>query len=634
MSESNVGVGETQGNPASEIKYQIFRESRQSSSHILASTINGNLVKRRIESPPNIDVSYIIAKESASLPDEQTDVDAQRGLRTSAIDRYQKRIGDLTQEEEKIHGAVIYLLRKLAKVRADKVENEERLYLLQTPIRWLPQEILETIFLSTVQDEQAWPDILTISPLALTQVCSFWRKVAIRLPNLWTRFTFRIERPPLRDTALAPSPTIPHPRITLTELQVQERLDLWFQRSKPHPVSLCIRAPNYFSANNRTRKCTLSAVISIHSSRIEVLRIDSAHTDLLSGLVPYSSLTSLKRLELNFESCHQSGANTVKTFRNLPSITSIKYNLKFNNPFIFPVEWMNLTDVDLGDCPTGMSIVRWKVIVRCCTNLQRGRFFVSSNRTIPPDLGRNADIEKCCILPNLQLLTLTFEQATPLSSLFHKLKFPSLHTLELYLLAPVFDHTLASWYRVFRTLTSLRTLTISCPIIHYIAKLKQCLNELPWLECLKIKIQNDSSLFRILSADESACDDKSSDTPNLPILPRLRRLSVWAWKFSSGDYSRFWDMVETRTRYMHIRALDASALQFDAYESSRGDSRPFVVDVYIDKTKKHAGQAPEFWQKEIPSFVFRDDKKIFSGKLPGTLIPPHRVHVVYPYTAM
>ncbi|KAF6753617.1 hypothetical protein DFP72DRAFT_901006 [Ephemerocybe angulata] len=593
--------------------------------------MNGNVVERRIESPPNVDIM--------AFTDVQGNVTKPHPL-SIASERYQGRISRLKKEEIKIQEAVMHLLEKAAEVRADIVETEDRLALLQAPVRTLPQEVLEAIFLAKVKDEQAWPDAFAASSLALTQVCSLWRRIAVQLPSLWARFTYRIERPTISRETLLPPFSILAASIGVTDnkqQEQQERLGLWFERSKPYPVSLCIRASNYFEADYKAYEGVLRTIISTHHLRLEVLRIDAAHTNILSEIIPYSSLTTLKRLELNFESCHQTEADPIMAFRGLPSITSIIYNIKSSNPFLFPVKWSNLTNIDMGDSPTGISITRWKFIIRCCTNLERARFFVSTNWTgveVPSDIARIVSITRPCVLPRLRTITLTFEEPTSLAILFDKLEFPALHTLELFLLAPPTEYTLMSWYQVFGTLTSLRALTISCTIIPSLEKLRQCFNELPELQCLKIKAQNDSALFDTLCVDKSACIDRPSESLQPSILPNLRRLSVWAWNFSEGDHCRFWDMVDTRTRYMHERALDASALELDAYESSREDARPFVVDVYIDKTKMYSDQIAEFWQKTTPSYVFRDDMKRFAGKLPQRLIPPYRVHIVSPYTPM
>ncbi|KAF9442573.1 hypothetical protein P691DRAFT_652912, partial [Macrolepiota fuliginosa MF-IS2] len=52
------------------------------------------------------------------------------------------------------------------------------------PISLLPIDVLTNIFLSCVSDGDC--DMSTRgAPLVLTQVCSSWRKTALRVPQLW-----------------------------------------------------------------------------------------------------------------------------------------------------------------------------------------------------------------------------------------------------------------------------------------------------------------------------------------------------------------------------------------------------------------------------------------------------------------
>ena len=86
-------------------------------------------------------------------------------------------------------------------------------------IRRLPLEILQSIFLMCLPEGfiEASPNA---APLLLCQICKYWRDVALSLPLLWASFKVR------RFSTGTCSPAFP-------------LAELWLERSKPMPLSIC-----------------------------------------------------------------------------------------------------------------------------------------------------------------------------------------------------------------------------------------------------------------------------------------------------------------------------------------------------------------------------------------------------------
>lgn len=419
---------------------------------------------------------------------------------------------------------------------------------LPSPITQVPQDVLELVFLATIPTDGAWPEVHETPPVA--QICTTWRSIALELPRLWARFRYRIDRPavdPTMFTDLAlDAPTtrsIERRPVWSAEEQI-EYIALWFSRSNPLPVSFCIQAPDFLSPSNKQWRGVLDKVLGEWGTRIHVLRYDGAAMDVLNTI----TLPLVQHLEIAVESCYLSpdmeegGPIASQSF---PALSSVLYSLRYNNPFLFPVRWGNLTSIDTGDSPIGMSVFVWKYLIRCCGRLERGRFLVTSLpiqmrglEWIPAEvLFRTRGPAERCTLVELQSLTLIFEHSPSLWSLLQGLELPKLESLDLEYMVDPSRPILASWRDAFGGISaSMKHLTINCGVIQDVELLRAALEELPGLEALQIKMQKDPRIFDILTPD----------TSSVPSLTRLRRLTLWLWPLSTEEEGRFAEMVRLR----------------------------------------------------------------------------------------
>ncbi|TFK26671.1 hypothetical protein FA15DRAFT_754839 [Coprinopsis marcescibilis] len=102
------------------------------------------------------------------------------------------------------------------------------------PYKCLPSELLTEIFLATysLEDSSFIPVEIRSSPLALCQVCSRWRSVALEIPNLWTNVILRFSR-------------------RTDPLSLVEIAEQWFRRSgHSHLLSLVLTKRSPYLAPN------------------------------------------------------------------------------------------------------------------------------------------------------------------------------------------------------------------------------------------------------------------------------------------------------------------------------------------------------------------------------------------------
>ena len=103
---------------------------------------------------------------------------------------------------------------------ADALERISYQKCLLSPIRRVPVEILQSIFLACLPEGFVEADPYA-APLLLCQICKYWRDVALALPLLWGSFKVR------RSSIGTCGPAFP-------------LAELWLERSKPMPLSICL----------------------------------------------------------------------------------------------------------------------------------------------------------------------------------------------------------------------------------------------------------------------------------------------------------------------------------------------------------------------------------------------------------
>lgn len=524
------------------------------------------------------------------------------------------QLSSLRNENCAIQDEIVELITKLGQIKCEIAATEQLLSIDKAPITRMPQDILELIFLETVFNEGDWPNERLGIPVS--QVCSTWRSISTEQPKLWSKFTYHIDR------TLTGSQNDdlddPQKLLAMCSERLRARLDMWFRRSRPLKVSLCIKDSQH---NWLVQKWILQTVIheafEVHRARISTLRLDGGCDEVI--LMAGMYLKSVTHFELN-----NAKDWTLEAFKYPSDLRSIKYNISTHSPFDHPVPWHQLTDIDMSETTVPTSVMLWQALAYCCSRLRIGRFSLASDsfwshsvlRSIPAGAQRAFSSPEQHRLPDLHTLAFTFRDGrVPLLKLLQKLALPRLSHLELRynVGASPTAETVSSWREPLARLASLRDLTISGVAYADLSVLRECLAQLTLLTSLKLHIQSDSKLFQMLTIYPPPPAQSSAFHPEIPsqstVLPSLERLSLWIWNMHPAEKRDFWLMVRSRQSHSAAGSTDLQE-----------ESTPFILDAYIDKTKTYGDtnyvqtlQESDEYQRSIPCVNF---------------------HLAYPYTTM
>ncbi|KAF7357887.1 hypothetical protein MVEN_00834900 [Mycena venus] len=121
-------------------------------------------------------------------------------------------------------------LDKLSKERDALSAYVEAHEVLMSPIRRLPLDILEHIFVACLPTHRNCVMSAQEAPVILGRICSYWRTISLATPRLWSRLHI------VEPTGLEQ----PNSLNTLRRLQRLEVADLWLRRSGECPLSISL----------------------------------------------------------------------------------------------------------------------------------------------------------------------------------------------------------------------------------------------------------------------------------------------------------------------------------------------------------------------------------------------------------
>nr|GAT54334.1 predicted protein [Mycena chlorophos] len=222
---------------------------------------------------------------------------------------------------------------------------------LITPLRRLPTDILEQIFLACLPTDRLAGMISSDAPLLLSQICSEWRRVALSLPRLWSRF--QIEVPTFEQIEQA--------YLEARQREVQWRLEttkLWLERS--HSVLFDPSRDTILETLEHAKASPAYPFFVAVISAAERWR-DVAFTlpELFLKLPEFEAVASALRLSrLSLVPPHYVDDDAVDPdpiwTRSTPILrTQSLRELKFGkwpsvSPFALPVNWAVLTSLDIA----------------------------------------------------------------------------------------------------------------------------------------------------------------------------------------------------------------------------------------------------------------------------------------------
>ncbi|KAJ7439221.1 hypothetical protein FB451DRAFT_1302670 [Mycena latifolia] len=302
--------------------------------------------------------------------------------------------------EERITQMQEVMNKLIAEHAALEAEIKEHTALL-SPIRRIPQDILETIFVACLPTAHNAIISAREAPLLLGHICSYWRGVAHSMPALWTSMYIpwaspTFGRPPAPDNVIASFADV-----------VQE----WFDRSGSSHLSLSIT----FDGLHHALKEPLRSVFR----RLRHLELgvysgaESMALFLGGGTQEFPALESL-RLHTR-EDAGPSFWSTVELLK-VSSLRRVWLQLRAD-PLTLPLLWGELTELNLqcfmtwpmndGDWEGGLRshdvvdiLRRCENLVKCRLDVTRVESFQSRESATAPHL-ESLTINECVDIPEV-----------------------------------------------------------------------------------------------------------------------------------------------------------------------------------------------------------------------------------------
>ncbi|KAJ7443013.1 hypothetical protein FB451DRAFT_96141 [Mycena latifolia] len=315
-------------------------------------------------------------------------------------------------------------LDKLAEERAGLSAFVDAHRALISPVRRLPLDIIQEIFVACLPAHRNCVMSAVEAPVLLGRICSSWRSISLSTPRLWSRLHI-VE------------PTCPYNAPAMFKEKVAQRLEttkMWLGRSGRCPLSISLQSTFDHTGFTSATPNRLIQDLLPFASRWEHI----SFTALFSSLTAMTHLTPadvpmLKSVTISEIQEHIAAADRYNSmdFLHGPKISS--FNLMGSNfsPLELPLRWDRLMDLSIvekwsSEAPFLTSEMTLQVFSRC-PQLQTCRLLVhdppdSSNRIGEPVL-------ELSFLHTLDLDCDTFWTTAP--RLFGRLSFPQLRNLKL-----------------------------------------------------------------------------------------------------------------------------------------------------------------------------------------------------------
>ncbi|KAF9002880.1 hypothetical protein BDQ17DRAFT_1356254 [Cyathus striatus] len=319
---------------------------------------------------------------------------------------------------------------------------------LTSPIRRLPPEVLQEIFMACLPDDRNPCMAASEAPMLLTRICNSWYKVAVSTPGLWARIHIVL-------------PTASSNGIDLSE-KIQQRqvvVNEWLARSRSCPLSISVYQAFSFSRTYRSSTTEKLHILFFQNTLIAHAQrwydINLYMTPRFFSVVqriPASDLPMLKKFHISSLSILYGGlpAGLWKNALILqsPCLEALTLSLKFQ-PLQMPEmallkRWPRLISLSLriraGETSTGSpSII--SMISQSCPLLENLRLYIDipSSFRLSPSFDEVIKVS----LPNLKALAIATSggHAGHYSPLFGVIDAPSLQHFELYYYPQLFVST-------------------------------------------------------------------------------------------------------------------------------------------------------------------------------------------------
>ncbi|KAJ7248624.1 hypothetical protein B0H12DRAFT_1123490 [Mycena haematopus] len=304
---------------------------------------------------------------------------------------------------------------------------------LISPLRRLPLDIIEELFMACLPTNRNCVMSATEAPVILGRICSSWRTISLSTPRLWSRLHI-VE--PTRVYSATPG---------LYEAKVAQRLEVaraWLQRSGTCPLSISLESsldhgitpPLTPSISSPSPNLFLNVLVPF-ASRWQNIRLMVPPLALESLLcLAEKDVPLLKHLKLVQRPEHPNSDSkwTLSPFGFLcgPNLTRFSLLGGNTNPLDLPLRWNQLTALSLMGPAWGLAHpqtceVIFEILSRC-PKLQTCKLLVQG----PPEGDLSHSIVECPCLHTVELTCV----GTPLLTagiLLTRLSLPDLRDFKL-----------------------------------------------------------------------------------------------------------------------------------------------------------------------------------------------------------
>ncbi|KDR77069.1 hypothetical protein GALMADRAFT_246253 [Galerina marginata CBS 339.88] len=334
----------------------------------------------------------------------------------------------LSDKEEKLRVLGIELRR--IQSLSDEISREvEEHRALVSPLRHLPTDILQEIFVSCLPATHNSTMCNDEAPTLLTHVCRAWRDIALATPQLWQSIHIPV---PLNNPRHLEADEVVNEDYDAFALGIATKCSnlvaKWLERSGGCPVDISLDEKNTEFWKDNYCRTFIDAILDV-SYRWRNVDICTSAEDMdhFLATVQGSELPSLHSLSLSLTS--DPFRSSVKWTEeegilNAPRLKEVSFIGVGGNFFKFPINWKYLTQLTIEDAST--SVAGIGIMLRKCKNLVSCRLNVHTRGLRADQL---AEFDKPIILPSLKRLSIR-EWEDDLSHFFTVLEAPYLQHLE------------------------------------------------------------------------------------------------------------------------------------------------------------------------------------------------------------
>ncbi|KAJ7743315.1 hypothetical protein B0H16DRAFT_1009573 [Mycena metata] len=438
---------------------------------------------------------------------------------------------------------------------------------LLSPLRRLPLDIVQEIFVACLPTHRNCVMSAAEAPLLLGRICSSWRAIALSTPRLWARL--HIVEPAF--TGFVPS--MSSISSVFLEEKVAQRVDAvktWLIRSGVCPISISIEgAPQSFMPAGALPPSSthlfLQALIPFSSRWQDVTMSFVFSPEALETLFELAEMDMpmLSKLHIVQQQHHEAAPSNVLlrsfAFLHTPTLSDLTFVGYQANLLELPIQWTNITTLSL----TGMLRPNLMLeILSKCPQIRTSHFalsYAAEDGTV--------SLDSVIELTHLRSLHVT-GWLDGITGILRPLLVPALREFGLNGRMSALDPTLPSHLTAFLARSQrLEGLAIDTALFDNISLLEMLRNlpaTIKWLRVSNMNAVLDTDAFAMLIPPESL----SGDPQVAVICPELRDLTISGGQAPSDEtlvhFVTARMMVELpRPRLMRLEIRLDRAMEFD-----------------------------------------------------------------------